>query len=129
MINGLREFYEGGKGGWIACLQQRAMVKVTDLAAADFSGKEASMGYSREAFRNASSVMQYAMEANMEDLLPDEYYDRMAQAALYFVYGTAPGYYDWNTGDCYGASSNFINGRPTIKDTIDAFEVLLENMP
>lgn len=123
------DFYEGGKGGWIACLQRRAMVKVNDLAAADFSGKEASMGYSREAFRNASSVMQYAMEANMEDLLPDEYYDRMAQAALYFMYGTSPGYYDWNTGDCYGVTSNFIHGRPTIKLTLDCLKKLLENDP
>jgi len=129
ITNPEENFYEGGKGGWIECLQRRALVKVRDLAAADFSGKEASMGYSREAFRNAASVMQNATATNMTDLLPDEYYDKMAQAALYFVYGTAPGYYDWNTGDCYGATSNFINGRPTIKDTIDAFEVLLENMP
>lgn len=122
-------FYEGGKGGWIACLQRRVLVKVRDLAAADFSGKEASLGYSREAFRNAASVMQNASATHMEELLPDEYYDKMAQAALYFVYGTAPGYYDWNTGDCYGVTANFIHGRPTIKATIDALKVILEQMP
>ncbi len=123
------DFYKGGKGGWIECLQRRAIIKVRDLAAADFSGKEASMGYSREAFRNAASVMQNASATHMEELLPDEYYDKMAQAALYFVYGTAPGYYDWNTGDCYGISANFIHGRPTIKATIDALKAILEKMP
>ncbi len=117
-------FY-GGRGGWIPSLQRRVLYKAKEVSFPDGAGKEVPGGYNMEAYANTVAILQFATEANMPDILPDEYYDMMAVAALYFMHGMAPGYRDWNVGNSYGYGSQFIN-RPVIKQIIDGLERLLK---
>lgn len=117
--------YYGGRGGWIPCLQRRVMYKAKEVSFADGAGKEVAGGYNMEAYANTVAVLQFATEANMPEILPDDYYDKMAVAALYFMHGMAPGYRDWGVGNSYGYGSQFIN-RPVIKQIIDGLDMLLK---
>lgn len=115
----------GGRGGWIPSLQIRVLYKAKEVSFPDGAGKEVAGGYNMEAYANTVAVLQFATEANMPDILPDEYYDMMAVAALYFMHGMAPGYRDWYVGNSYGYGSQFIN-RPVIQQIIDGLAMLLE---
>ena len=114
----------GGRGGWIPSLQRRVLYKAKEVSFPDGAGKEVAGGYNMEAYANTVAVLQFATEANMPDILPDEYYDMMAIAALYFMHGMAPGYRDWYVGNSYGYGSQFIN-RPVIQQIIDGLAMLL----
>ena len=117
--------YYGGRGGWIPSLQRRVLYKAKEVSFPDGAGKEVAGGYNMEAYANTVGVLQFATEAKMPEILPDEYYDMMAIAALYFMHGMAPGYRDWGVGNSYGYGSQFIN-RPVIKQIIDGLAMLLE---
>ncbi len=117
--------YYGGRGGWIPSLQRRVLYKAKEVSFPDGAGKEVSGGYNMEAYANTVAVLQFATEAEMPDILPEEYYDMMAVAALYFMHGMSPGYRDWNVGNSYGYGSQFIN-RPVIKQIIDGLAMLLK---
>lgn len=117
--------YYGGRGGWIPSLQRRVMYKAKEVSFPDGAGKEVAGGYNMEAYANTVAVLQFATEAEMSEILPDEYYDMMAVAALYFMHGMAPGYRDWGVGNSYGYGSQFIN-RPVIKQIIDGLDMLLK---
>ncbi len=118
--------YFGGRGGWIPCLQRRVMFKAKEISFPDGAGKEVPGGYNMEAYANTEAVLQYLLETDNLELLPDEYYDLMSTAALYFMHGMAPGYHDWNIGNSYGYGSQFIN-RQCIKEIIDALKILLDD--
>lgn len=111
--------FDGYIGGWLGALNHRLEYKSGEIILPDGSPGESPLSYNLSSFNSTVEAVQYAVEAAMFDVFSDEFYDNITRMALYFMRGSAPGYRDFQHGDSYMYSSEYIKSRPTIKTVLD----------